>query len=84
MISQSKRPLRDGQRKRRLSVLTIEQVYLSVTPTVESVLDDCQAGFRAGRRSEEQVTNLRILSEKKHRTRLLNFVDYRKAFYGQC
>ena len=54
-----------------------------ITPTVESVLDDCQAGFRAGRRTAEQVTNLRILCEKYIENGpkvFLNFVDYRKAF----
>ena len=35
-----------------------------ITTAVESVLDDCQAGLRAGRSTEEQATNLRILCEK--------------------
>ena len=35
-----------------------------IVPTVESVLDDCQAGFKAGRSTVEQVTNLRILCEE--------------------
>ena len=50
---------------------------------MESVLDDCQAGFRAGKSTAEQVTNLRILSEKYNKNGskvFLNFVDYRKAF----
>ena len=50
---------------------------------MDSVLDDCQAGFRAGKRTAEQVTNLRILCEKniEHGSKLvLNFVDYKKAF----
>ena len=50
---------------------------------MESVLDDCQAGFRAGRRTAEQVTNLRILCEKyiEHGSKVfLNFVDYRKEY----
>ena len=87
--------LRDVQRKRRLSVLIIEKLHLSVskvmlkivqrriTPTVESVLDDCQAGFTAGRRTAKQVTNHRILCEKyiEHGSKVfLNFVDYRKEF----
>ena len=82
-----------------LSVLTIEQFHLSVdaskvmlkilqrriTPAVESVLDDCQAGFRAGRSTEEQVTNLRVLCEKyieQGSKVFLNFVDYRKVLDG--
>ena len=46
-------------------------------------MDDCQAGFRAGRRTAEQVTNLRILCEKyiEHGSKVFrNFVDYRKEF----
>ena len=56
-----------------------------ITPAVESVLDDCQAGFRAGRSTEEQVTSLRILCEKyiEHGSKVfLNFVDYRKVLDG--
>ena len=30
-----------------------------IVPTVESMLDDCQAGFRAGRSTVGQVTNLK-------------------------
>ena len=32
--------------------------------TIESTLDQCQAGFRAGRETLEQVCNLRIVCEK--------------------
>ena len=56
-----------------------------ITPAVESVLDDCQAGFRAGRSTEEQVTNLRVLCEKyieQGSKVFLNFVDYRKVLDG--
>ena len=45
-------------------------------------MGDCQAGFRAGRSTEDQVSNLRILGEKsiEHGSKVfLNFVDYRKA-----
>ena len=45
-------------------------------------MDDCLAGFRAGRSTEEQVTNLRIFGEKsiKHGSKVfLNFVDYRRT-----
>ena len=54
-----------------------------ITATVESVLDDCQACFRAGRRTAEQETNLTILCEKyiEHGPKVfMNFVDHRKAF----
>ena len=61
-------------------MLTI--IQRRITPAVESVLDNCQAGCRAGRSTEERVTNLRILCEKyiEHGPKVsLNFVDYRKA-----
>ena len=61
-------------------MLTI--IQRRITPAVESVLDNCQAGVRAGRSTEERVTNLRILCEKyiEHGSKVfLNFVDYRKA-----
>ena len=48
-----------------------------------SLLDDFQAGFRAGRSTTEQVTNLRILCETymEHDSKVfLNLVDCRKAF----
>ena len=54
-----------------------------IAPTVESLLDDFQAGFRAGRSTAEQVASLRIFCEKyiEHDSKVfLSFVDYRKAF----
>ena len=54
-----------------------------IAPTVESLLGDFQAGFRAGGGTAEQVTNFRILCEKyieRDSKVFLNFVDYRKAF----
>ena len=54
-----------------------------IASTVESLWDDCQAGFRAGRGAADQVTNLRILCEKyiEHDSKVcLNFVDYGKVF----
>lgn len=53
-----------------------------IAPTAESLLDDYQAGFRVGRGTVEQITNLRILCENyiEHDLKVLNFVDYGKAF----
>ena len=55
-----------------------------ITLAVKPVLDDRQAGFRAGRSTAKQkVSNLRVLCEKyiEHGSNVfLNFVDYRKAF----
>ena len=57
-----------------------------ITPTVESVLDDYQAGFRAGRSTAEQVTNLRILSVRrvqgKRLKSILEFVTTEKHLIG--
>ena len=63
--------------------MVLKTLQRRITPTVESVLDDCQAGFKAGRSTAEQVTNLRILCEKciEHGSEVfLNVVNYRKAF----
>ena len=64
------------------SKVTFKILQRRSTPTVESVLDDYQAGFRAGRSTEERVTNLRILSEKYNKNGskvFLNFVALQKS-----
>ena len=48
----------------------------------ENILSEERAGFRKGRNTVEQVTNVRILGEK-HRNRMElhhNFIDFKKAF----
>ena len=50
---------------------------------VEEILAEEQAGFRGGRSTVEQITNVRILSEKyrNHQKELHhNFIDFKKAF----
>ena len=49
----------------------------------ESILAEEQAGFRTGRSTIEQITNVRILGEKyrNHQKELHhNFIDFKKAF----
>ncbi|KAK2552755.1 putative RNA-directed DNA polymerase from transposon BS [Acropora cervicornis] len=65
------------------SKIMVKILQKRIAPTAESLLDDYQAGFRVGRGTVEQVTNLRILCENyiEHDLKVfLNFVDYRKAF----
>ena len=54
-----------------------------LTPQAERIIDEDQAGFRAGRSTTEQILNLRILCEKylKHQQDLYYvFIDFKKAF----
>ena len=51
--------------------------------TAEKIIAEEQAGFRAGRRTTEQIFNLRILREKylQHQQDLYHvFIDFKKAF----
>ena len=52
-------------------------------PQAEKIIDEEQAGFRAGSSTTEQIFNLRILCEKylKHQLDLCHvFLDFKKAF----
>ena len=52
-------------------------------PQAEKIINEEQAGFRAGRSTTEQIFNLRILSEKylQHQQDLYHvFIDFKKAF----
>ena len=52
-------------------------------PKVEKVIAEEQAGFRAGKSTEEQIFNLRILCEKylQHQQDLYHvFIDFKKVF----
>ena len=54
-----------------------------VPPRIEEILSESQVGFRPGRSTTEQITNVRLLIEKAKNTgRILyqNFIDFRKAF----
>ena len=52
-------------------------------PLAEKIISEEQAGFRAGRRTTEQIFNLHILCEKyfQHQQDLYHvFIDFKKAF----
>ena len=54
-----------------------------ITPIVEQVLSEMQAGFRKDRSTTEQITNLRLICEKTgNHKRIIchNFIDFKKAF----
>ena len=54
-----------------------------MAPRIEEILSESQAGFRPGRSTTEQITNVKLLIEKARNTgRILyqNFIDFRKAF----
>ena len=53
----------------------------------ETETADEQVGFRKGRRTRDQVTNLRVLMEKAHEHQqplYMCFMDFRKAFDCVC
>ena len=52
-------------------------------PHVKTIIAEEQAGFRAGRRTTEQIFNQRVLCEKylQHQQDLYHvFIDFKKAF----
>ena len=52
-------------------------------PQAEKIIAEEQAGFRAGRSTTKQISNLRILCEKylQHKQDLFHvFIDFKKAF----
>ena len=54
-----------------------------IAPKVESILSETQAGFRKNRSTVEQITNLRVLCEKRRNVSnpvFHNFIDFKKAF----
>ena len=54
-----------------------------ITPRIEEVVSESQAGFRRGRSTTQQITTLRILNEKARDIGGMvfhNFIDFRKAF----
>ena len=65
------------------SKVMLKIIQKRITPRVEEVLSESQAGFRRGRSTVEQITTLRILNEKARDAGKLifyNFIDFRKAF----
>ena len=65
------------------SKVMLKVVLNRLKPQAEEIIAEEQAGFKAGRRTTEQIFNLRILCEKylQHQLNLYHaFTDFKKAF----
>ena len=65
------------------SKILLRIIQNRIKPRIEEVLSEEQAGFRKGRSTVEQISNLRIICEKyrnANRTIYHNFIDFKKAF----
>ena len=65
------------------SKVMLKIILNRLKPQEVKVIAEEQAGFRAGRRTTEQIFNLRILREKylQHQQDLYHiFIDFKKAF----
>lgn len=65
------------------SKVLLKIIQKRITPRIEEVLSETQAGFRKRRSTTEQIANLRILNEKIRDAGQVifhNFIDFRKAF----
>jgi len=61
----------------------LQVILHPLKPQIEPILAEEQAGFRKNRSTAQQITNLRILTEKyrNHDMHLYhNFTDFKKAF----
>eukprot|EP00794_Sanderia_malayensis_P019589 gene19589-biopygen14545 len=64
-------------------MILLKVIQRRITPRVEQVLSEMQAGFRKDRSTTEQITNLRLICEKsRNHKRVIchNFIDFKKAF----
>ena len=69
------------------AVLSSEVILERIRVKTETEIADEQAGFRKGRGTRDQITNLRILMHKarEHQQPLyICFVDFKKAFDYIC
>ena len=59
-----------------------KSLHYYVQRLLETEIADEQAGFRQGRRTRDQITNLRILMHKarEHNNHSMCFVNFKKAF----
>ena len=63
------------------SKVMLKIILNRLQPQAEEIIAEEQAGFRAGRRTTEQIFNLRILGEKYLQRNLYHvFIDIKKAF----
>ena len=66
-----------------MSKIILKVILRRLQPIAEELLSEEQAGFRAGRSTNEQIFNLRIIQEKytDHQKPLYHiFIDFKKAF----
>ena len=66
-----------------MSKIILKVILRRLQPIAEELLSEEQAGFRAGRSTNEQIFNLRIIQEKytEHQKPLYHiFIDFKKAF----
>ena len=65
------------------SKVMLKIILNRLKPHAEKIIVEEQAGFRAGRSTTEQISNLRILCEKyfqRHQDLYHVFIDFKKAF----
>ena len=65
------------------SKILLKITQIRITPRVEQILSEMQAGFRKDRSTTEQITNLRLICEKtRNHQRIVchNFINFKKAF----
>ena len=61
----------------------LKTILNRLKPQAEKIIAEEQAGFKAGRSTKEQISNLRILCEKylQHQQDLFHvFMDFKKVF----
>ena len=66
-----------------MSKIMLKVILRRLQPIAEELLSEEQAGCRAGRSTNEQIFNLRIIQEKytEHQKPLYHiFIDFKKAF----
>ena len=66
-----------------MSTIMLKVILRRLQPITEELLSEEQAGFNAGRSTNEHIFNLRIIQEKytEHQNPLYHiFIDFKKAF----
>ena len=66
-----------------MSKIMLKIILRRLQPIAEELLSEKQIGFRAGRSTNEQIFNLRIIQEKytEHQKLLYHiFIDFKKDF----
>ena len=65
-----------------MSKIILKVIMRRLQPIDEELLSEEQAGFRAGRSTNEQIFNLRIIQEKytEHKNRFIIYLSTLKMF----